>query len=69
MYDIVIVGIFTAELFTTYKLIINNKKLKIAILDRGNIVKNGVCPMNKKRIEFQNKIHVQYYHDMVEKQQ
>jgi uncharacterized FAD-dependent dehydrogenase len=54
MYDIIIVGAGPAGLFAAYKLISENKKLKIAILDRGNAVKTRVCPMNKLGIPCQN---------------
>ena len=46
-YDVIIIGAGPAGLFSAYELINNNKKLKIAIIDRGSIVKNRVCPMNK----------------------
>lgn len=54
MYDVIIIGAGPAGLFSAYELITNNKKLKVAILDRGNSVKNRVCPMNKKGIPCQN---------------
>ena len=54
MYDIIIIGAGPAGLFTAYELIINNKNLKIAILDRGNSVKTRICPMNKQGIPCQN---------------
>lgn len=54
MYDVIIVGAGPAGLFAAYELITNNKKLKIAILDRGNDVKTRVCPMNKLGIPCQN---------------
>ena len=47
MYDVVIIGAGPAGLFAAYELIEKNKKLKIAILEKGAIVKNRVCPMNK----------------------
>ena len=54
MYDVIIIGAGPAGLFAAYELITNNKKLKVAILDRGNDVKTRVCPMNKKGIPCQN---------------
>ena len=54
MYDVVIVGAGPAGLFAAYELISKNKKLKVAILDRGSDVKHRVCPMNKKGIPCQN---------------
>lgn len=48
-YDVIIVGAGPAGLFAAYELISNNKNLKIAILDRGNKVKNRFCPMNKNK--------------------
>ena len=48
MYDIIIVGAGPAGLFASYELVTKNKKLKIALLDRGKRVENRVCPMNSK---------------------
>ena len=53
-YDVVIVGAGPAGLFSAYELITKNKKLKIALLDRGSSVENRVCPMNKKGVPCQN---------------
>ena len=53
-YDVVIIGAGPAGLFSAYELITKNKKLKIALLDKGHSVKNRVCPMNKKGIPCQN---------------
>ena len=46
-YDVVIIGAGPAGLFCAYELITKNKKLKVALLDKGSCVKNRVCPMNK----------------------
>ena len=54
MYDVIIVGAGPAGLFAAYELITKNKKLKIAILDRGNSVKTRVCPMNKLGVPCKN---------------
>lgn len=53
-YDVVIIGAGPAGLFAAYELISNNKKMKIAILDKGFRVKNRVCPMNKLGTPCQN---------------
>lgn len=53
-YDVVIIGAGPAGLFAAYELVSNNKKLKIAILDKGFRVKKRVCPMNKLGIPCQN---------------
>ncbi len=53
-YDVAIIGAGPAGLFTAYKLIEENKKLKIVILERGSDVEHRVCPMNKKGIPCQN---------------
>lgn len=53
-YDVIIVGAGPAGLFAAYKLISKNKKLKIAMLDKGFRVKRRVCPMNKNGIPCQN---------------
>ena len=53
-YDVIIVGAGPAGLFCAYELINNNKKLKVAVLDKGSKVANRVCPMNKLGIPCQN---------------
>ena len=53
-YDVVIVGAGPAGLFSAYELITKNKKLKIAILDRGSDAKKRVCPMNRDKTECKN---------------
>lgn len=53
-YDVVIVGAGPAGLFAAYELISKNKKMKIAILDKGFRVKKRVCPMNKLGVPCQN---------------
>ena len=54
MYDVVIIGAGSAGLFAAYELITKNKKLRIAILERGSCVKKRVCPMNKNKVPCQN---------------
>ena len=54
MYDVVIIGAGPAGLFSAYELINGNKNLKIAILDKGFIVKNRLCPMNKFGVPCKN---------------
>lgn len=54
MYDVVIVGAGPAGLFTAYELLEKNKKLKIAILDRGFKADKRVCPMNRDKTECKN---------------
>ena len=53
-YDVIIIGAGPAGLFSAYELINKNKKLKIAIVDRGFRVKKRVCPMNKSGIPCKN---------------
>lgn len=53
-YDVVIIGAGPAGLFSAYELITKNKKLKVALLDRGSSVEKRVCPMNKNKIPCQN---------------
>jgi len=53
-YDVVIIGAGPAGLFSAYELITKNKKLKVALLDRGSCVKNRVCPMNKLKTACKN---------------
>ena len=53
-YDVLIIGAGPAGLFAAYELITKNKKLKVALVDRGSSVKNRVCPMNKKKVPCQN---------------
>ena len=53
-YDVVIVGAGPAGLFSAYELVTKNKKLKVALLDKGAFVKSRVCPMNKSGVPCQN---------------
>ena len=53
-YDVLIIGAGPAGLFTAYELITKNKKLKIAIIERGSDVKHRTCPMNTLGIPCQN---------------
>lgn len=53
-YDIIIIGAGPAGLFSAYELITKNKKLKIALLDKGSSVEHRICPMNKKGVPCQN---------------
>lgn len=53
-YDVVIVGAGPAGLFSAYELITKNKKMKVAVLDKGFKVASRTCPMNKKKIPCQN---------------
>ena len=46
MYDVVIVGAGPAGLFAAYELITKNKKLKVALLDKGKKAENRTCPLN-----------------------
>ena len=53
-YDVAIIGAGPAGLFAAYELITKNKKLKVALIDRGSNVKQRVCPMNKNKVPCQN---------------
>lgn len=53
-YDVIITGAGPAGLFSAYELITKNKKLKIALLDKGSSVEHRICPMNKKGVPCQN---------------
>lgn len=53
-YDVVIIGAGPAGLFSAYELITKNKKLKVAVLDKGFRVQKRVCPMNKNGVPCQN---------------
>ena len=53
-YDVIIIGAGPAGLFSAYELITKNKKLKIALLDKGSSVEHRICPMNKKGVPCQN---------------
>ena len=44
-YDVVIVGAGPAGLFSAYELIENNKKLKVALIDKGHKADTRMCPM------------------------
>ena len=49
MYDVVIVGAGPAGLFAAYELCSKNKKLKIALIDKGRRAEHRICPMNKNK--------------------
>ena len=53
-YDVVIIGAGPAGLFTAYELITKNKKLKIALMDKGKKVSGRYCPMNKNKTSCAN---------------
>ncbi len=44
-YDVVIVGAGPAGLFCAYELVENNKKLKVALVDKGRRAETRMCPM------------------------
>ena len=44
-YDVVIVGAGPAGLFCAYELITKNKKLKVALIDKGRRAQTRMCPM------------------------
>lgn len=47
MYDVVIIGAGPGGLFAAYELIENNKKIKVALVDKGSLASKRVCPMSK----------------------
>lgn len=47
MYDVVIIGAGPGGLFAAYELLKSKKKLKIALLDKGNLALKRSCPMKK----------------------
>ncbi|MBQ8131225.1 MAG: NAD(P)/FAD-dependent oxidoreductase [Bacilli bacterium] len=53
-YDVIIIGAGPAGLFTAYELITKNKKLKIALMDKGKKVDGRFCPMNKNKTPCMN---------------
>ena len=53
-YDVVIIGAGPAGLFTAYELITKNKKLKVAIIEKGSNVEDRICPMNKLGVPCKN---------------
>ncbi len=53
-YDCLIVGAGPAGLFAAYELTKKDKKLKVGIIEKGSLVKNRVCPMNKYGVPCKN---------------
>ena len=53
-YDVIIIGAGPAGLFSAYELITKNKKLKIALVDKGFLVSHRVCPMNRDGVPCKN---------------
>ncbi len=53
-YDCLIIGAGPAGLFAAYELTKKDKKLKVGIVERGSLVKNRVCPMNKYGVPCKN---------------
>ena len=53
-YDVIIIGAGPAGLFAAYELITKNRKLKIALLDKGKKVSGRFCPMNKNKVPCAN---------------
>ena len=49
MYDIIIIGAGPAGLFSAYRLLDKNKKLKVLLLDQGSFAKKRYCSMNAKK--------------------
>lgn len=47
IYDVIIVGAGPSGIFCAYKLINQNKDLKILILEKGNSIENRICPKRK----------------------
>lgn len=46
-YDVIIVGAGPSGIFCAYKLINENKNLKILMLEKGNSIENRICPKRK----------------------
>lgn len=44
-YDVVIIGAGPAGLFAAYELVEKNKKIKVAIIDKGQRAESRICPM------------------------
>lgn len=52
MYDVVIIGAGPSGLFAAYEL--SKKKIKVALIDKGNVAEKRVCPISKMGCECKN---------------
>ena len=43
-YDVIIVGAGPSGIFCAYKLISQNPKMKILMLEKGNSIEKRICP-------------------------
>ena len=51
MYDVIIVGAGPAGIFTAYKLITENPKLKLLVIDKGSSIDDRHCPLREGKVD------------------
>ena len=51
-YDVIIVGAGPGGIFSAYELMQKNEKLRVAVFELGEALKDRQCPIEKKKVFF-----------------